>query len=220
MRPVQVTAGPLTAASVNNIAISQAVVSGVPMTINGSTATGGVATLDKARRVLLTFGNETVARTLVLTGTNWSGAPISETLAVASGAPGTVASALDYLTVTNAVPAGGGWSDLASLGTNAQASSPWVCFDQWGFPQVTVQCTVSGTVNYTVQQTMDDPNALISPVTPALMTWLNSSDPNVVAQTTSQASSFGFAPVWARVVLNSGTGSVTATFWQAAVYPQ
>lgn len=219
MRPISVTVGPLAAANTAIIAPVQSVSPALPLTLSTNPPP---YVLDKPRRVLLTFGNEAVNRTILLSGTNWSGAPISETLTVASGAASTVASVLDYATVISAVPgaSGGNWSANVSLGTNGVASSPWVNFDQWAFPQVAIQCTVSGTVNYTLQQTMDDPNALITPVTPALMTWLNSSDPNVVNAANSQQSNYGYAPVWARVVLNSGTGSVTTTFWQAAVYPQ
>lgn len=115
----------LAAASANNIALTQTPTSGTALTLNGSTVSGGVATLDSARRVLLTFGNEVSARTLVLTGTNETGITIQETLAVASGGGSTVASVQDYLTITSAVPAGGGWSAAVTLGTNTTGSTPW-----------------------------------------------------------------------------------------------
>jgi len=91
-------------------------VTAASLSYNGSLATGGVATLDSPRRILLTFGVEGSARTLVLTGTNWSGLTITETLAVPSGAGATVASVLDYATLTSALPLGGGWTAAATLG--------------------------------------------------------------------------------------------------------
>lgn len=214
MRAIRVTSGPLTAASANNIALSAIPTSGTPITLNGSLATGGVATLDMPRRVLLTFGAEGSARTLVLTGTNWSGLTISETLAVPSGGGSTVASVLDYATLTSALPLGGGWTAAATLGTNGVASSPWVRFDGWGVPQVVFQCVVSGTANYTVQITQDDPNSPTDPISISSMTWSSAPDPNVVAASTTQMSSFSFCPAYARVTLNSGTGSVATTFTQ------
>ena len=125
MLPISLTVGPLAAAVSNNIALSQTPTSGTALTLNGATVTGGVATLDAARRVLLSYGSEASPRTLRITGTNADGNPIRETLAVPSGASGTVYTGQDFLTVTEALPAGGGWSAAATLGTNTIASSPW-----------------------------------------------------------------------------------------------
>lgn len=94
----------------------------------------GVATLDTQRRVQLAYGNEAVARTMLITGTNGAGATISETLAVPSGAPGTVATLQDFLTVTQAMPAGGGWTAAVTLGTNAVGSTPWINTDTYNGP--------------------------------------------------------------------------------------
>jgi hypothetical protein len=102
-----------------------------------------------------------------------------------------------------------------SVGTNGVAASPWVNFDPYYPPQVDIQCTASGTVNYTVQMTQDDPNSPTNPVTPVSMTWLSSSDPDAVGATASLMTSFSYAPAWSRVLLNSGSGSVTATYTQA-----
>src|SRR5215813_8621976 len=113
----------LGAASANAIALSQTPVSGTPLTLNGASVTAGVAVLDTQRRVLLTYGNEASARTMVLTGTNDQGAAISETLAIPSGAGGTVASYFDYLTLTAALPLGGGWTAAVTLGTNGVGST-------------------------------------------------------------------------------------------------
>lgn len=215
MRPIVVTVGPLVAASANNIAQSQTPTSGTALTLNGTLVSGGVATLDTPRRVLLTYGNEASARTLVVTGTGRTGQTQSETLAVPSGGGGTVATVLDYKTVTSLMPAGSGWTAAATVGTNGVAGSAWVRLDQWPIPQTTIQCTVSGTVNYTVQQTLDDPNSPTDPVALTAVTWIDSADTAVVGGTATKMSNFAYVPVFARVLLNSGTGSVTATFAQS-----
>lgn len=115
----------LQAASANNLALSQTPVSGTPLTLNGAAVVGGVGILDTQRRILLTFGNEASNRTLALAGTNDAGQLIGETLTVASGASGTIASLLDYKTLTFALPLGGGWTAAVTLGTNTVGSTPW-----------------------------------------------------------------------------------------------
>lgn len=195
----------------------------VSITTSGSTAstitvgTFGVATLDKARRIIFTSGGTDTGITIAVAGTNWEGAPISET--VTGGSSGSPASTvLDYLTVSSAKVSGATASTI-EIGTNGIAASPWVAFDAYYLPQADIQCTVVGTVNYTVQMTQDDPNSPTNPVTPALMTWLSTSDPNAVGATGSLMTSFAYAPAWARVLLNSGSGSVTATFTQLGFRP-
>jgi hypothetical protein len=75
-----------------------------------------------------------------------------------------------------------------------------------------------GTVNYTVQGTMDDPNqAWGTAPLPSAVNWINSGDAAAVGATASIATNFLFSPTYARVLLNSGSGSVTATFAQADV---
>lgn len=215
MRPIIVTVGPLAAASANNIALSQTPTSGTALTLNGALVTGGVAVLDTPRRVLLTYGNEGSARTMVVTGTGGTGQVRSETLTVPSGAPGTVATVLNYKTVTSIVPAGGGYTAAVTVGTNGVASSEPIFLDSWPIPATSIQCTVSGTVNYTVQTTLDDPNSPYNPVALTAVTWVNSSDSAVVAATATAQSNLAFIPSYVRVLLNSGTGSVTMTVIQS-----
>lgn len=215
MRPIQVTVGPLAAASANNIATSQTPVSGTALTLNGAAVSNGVAVLDQPRRVLLTYGNEGAGRTMVLTGTGATGLSQSETLVVPSGAGGTVASALDYKTVTSLVPAGGGYTAAVTAGTNAMASTPWVRLDEWAFPQVALQCTVNGTVTYSVQQTLDDPNNPSNPVAPPFMTWVDHPDTNLVAATATKQGNYAYAPIFTRATITAGTGTVTYTVVQA-----
>jgi len=95
----------------------------------------------------------------------------------------------------------------------------WVRFDDFAPAQVTVQVSVVGTVNYTVQTTLDDPNSATNPVAVSSVTWVNSLDTNVVGASASKSSYFAYAPVFARVALNSGNGSITATFLQSSNGP-
>jgi|GEM_PF-1580653 len=176
------------------------------------------ATLDTARRVLLTTTADETGNTITLYGTNWAGDLISETI---TGVNNTTAySVLDYLSIYKATVSAAAAGNI-SLGTNGVASSPWVEFDMWAPAPTSIQCTVSGTVNYTVQQTLDNPNSPTSPVTPANVTWINHADTNLVSATTSVQGNYAYVPVLSRVLLNSesGTGNVTASYLQASNGP-
>lgn len=213
MRPNRVTVGPLAAASANAICLSQTPSAGA-LTLNGALVTGGVAVLDVARRVLITCAGNESSRTFTITGTSRSGVVQSETI---TGPNATTAqSVLDYKTVTS-ITISGNAAGAVTVGTSSVASSAWVQFSGWSDAQVAIQCAASGTVNYTVQQTLDDPNNLTDNVSPASVTWFSHPDINLVAATTSVQGNYGYAPVYARVTINSGTGSVAATFLQAGV---
>ena len=73
----------------------------------------------------------------------------------------------------------------------------------------------TGTVNYTLQQTLDDPNSPTNPVAAANVTWVSTSDTLAVAATTSLQTNYLFTPQYTRVLLNSGSGTVEATFAQS-----
>lgn len=104
-----------------------------------------------------------------------------------------------------------------SVGPNATGGTPsqLVRFDDYSDAQVSIQCDVNGTVNYTIQTSLDDPNSPTNPVPLGSMTWINSSDAAAVGATANIATNFAYKPAFARVVMNSGSGTVTATFTQA-----
>lgn len=97
--------------------------------------------------------------------------------------------------------------------------SDWVRFDDFAPSNISIQCNVTGTVNYTVQTTLDDPNSPTNPVATGSMTWVDSNDTSVVGATATKQSNLLFAPTFARVKLNSGTGSVSTTFLQSSNGP-
>ena len=212
MRPIVVSVGPLASAAANNIALTQTPGAAGALTLNGTLVTGGVAILDTPREVLITTNDDESARTFTIKGTDWAGSPISEVVTGPNHT--TAASVLSYATVTSIVISGSAGAAI-TVGTNGVASSPWVRFDEWALPTIGIQCDVVGTVNYTLQQSMDDPNSPTNPVNPNAMTWVNCSTAALVGASAAQQGSYAFCPLWARVVLNSGTGTVTATFAQS-----
>jgi hypothetical protein len=87
---------------------------------------------------------------------------------------------------------------------------------------ITIQCTVSGTATATVSQTLEDPNIITNQLpTPTYrwsksgVTWVNHPDTALVGFTGTVQGNYAYPPQFARVVLASGTGSVTATFTQS-----
>lgn len=211
MRPITFSVGPLATAVANNIALSQTPSAGA-LTLNGSLVASGVAVLDVARQVLFTFAANETGHSFVVTGKSWAGDSISET--VAGTTAGTVATVLSYKSVSSIAISANATGAL-TVGTNGVASSPWIRLDDWALFSTIIQCNVTGTVNYTIQTTNDDPNSNTNPVTPASVSWINFPDLNMVAQTATAQSSLSYTPAWLRVVLNSGTGSVLSTMTQA-----
>lgn len=211
MRPVVTSVGPLAAASATNIRTASAIAGAGAVTLNGALVSGGIATLDKARRVIFTSSGNDSGITFTTVGTNNSGNAIGEVVTGSNG--GAASTVLDYKTLSS-VTASGAAAGTVAIGTNGVAASPWVRLDDWGPQGAAIQCDVNGTVNYTVQQTLDDPNSPTNSVAVADVVWINSSDSAVVAATTSQQSNYNFAPAYSRVLMNSGTGTVTMTLSQ------
>ncbi|MEN6304093.1 MAG: hypothetical protein ABFD96_15285 [Armatimonadia bacterium] len=87
-----------------------------------------------------------------------------------------------------------------------------IIMDYHGRPEVSLQVVVSGTATYTVQQTLDNPNA--DGVTP---TWFSHPDTNLVAHTASRQGNYAYIPVAIRLSQTSGSGSVTLTVVQAGL---
>lgn len=219
MRPVTVTVGPLSAGSANNIATSQTPAGAGALTLNGSTVVNGIAVLDHARRVLITTTDST--HTFTITGTTPTGAILTE---VVTSNGTNVQSTLDYATVTSVVISGAA-SGAVTVGTNGVAGTPWVRLDEWASQPVSIQTDVSGTVNYTIQSSLDDPNSPTNPVLPSAMNWINTPDTNGVSATGGIQTSYPYGtsaqvvPLFLRITLNSGSGTVTATIVQLGVAP-
>jgi hypothetical protein len=209
MRYNPVTVGPLVSANSSNISGSHSYAGAVDVTLDGALVTAGVTYLDKPRRVLITSAGDDHLITFTIYGTNAMGHAISEALTGAT-AGNSVYSVLDYFTVTR-IATSAATAGAVTVGTNGIASSVPVFLDHYGYSQVAIQCNPTGTVNYTVQQTLDDPNRS----DPALAVWVNHSDTNLVGATTVIQGNYAYLPRCMRVLLNSGSGSVKMTVIQA-----
>lgn len=217
MQPITVTVGPLASASANNIALSQTTAGAENLTLNGSLGSGGVATLDKPRQVLITNVGNDSAITFTVYGTWFNGQTISETVQGTNGS--SAATTLDFSTVTRVATSAATSVSGVTVGTNGVAGSRWVRFDDFAPGQITVQGDVTGTVNYSVQTTLEDPNDPFNPVAIGSVTWLDALDANLVSESTAKSGYITYAPAYARVLLNSGSGSASVIFLQSSNGP-
>src|SRR5690348_8592163 len=160
MRPVVFTKT-LAAAVADTIAQSQALAAAGDLTINGASASGGVATLDTQRRVLLTSGGNDSGITFTVYGTNDAKVPISETVTGGNGVG--VATLQDFKTVTR-IASSGAVATTIEAGTNTVGSTPWaIPSNSTAYPAIGIQCDlVSGAANWSIETTGDDPKAPIS----------------------------------------------------------
>lgn len=101
---------------------------------------------------------------------------------------------------------------LSDASGGSKTSGP-VPLDIHGRPEISLQVAVTGTANWTVQQTLDDPFI----TAPANIVWFDHPDVDMVAQTVNRQGNYAYVPAATRIVLNSGTGSVKFTIVQAGI---
>lgn len=205
MRPIRITRA-LTAADADGIAQAQQTVGAADLTLNGALVAGGVAQLDAQRKVGIASAGNLSAVTFTVYGTDQAGNSISESLAGPNN--NTVSTTLDFYTVARVAVSGAVGTNVTVGTTGVGASAP-IPLDQYISPfNVSIGCTVTGTIDYTVQYTFDAVFASAGP-----FTWTNHAD--LTAQTATADGTY-ISPVSAtRVLTNSGTGSVAMNVMQA-----
>lgn len=216
--------GPLAAAVSNGYAQSQSGTANTPLTLNGSLVNAaGVGVPDTPRRVIITSAGNDASITFMITGQMYVNGPIvTEVMQGTSGAAtnlqGQAWSMLDYIRVISIVPSGNTASTVTA-GTNGVASTNWFRLDNYGFPPVAFEVTVSGTVNFMVEEAMRDPNIVtgaptpnVGPatITPAQLIWQPHA--TVASKTANAFDQFSQVPTWTRCTLNSQTNPGFAVF--------
>ena len=96
---------------------------------------------------------------------------------------------------------------LSQTGAGTTATAP---LDIHGRPDISLQVAVTGTANYTVQQTLD--NVFDTTRTPV---WFDHPDTNLVAQTVNRQGNYAYVPAGVRLVVNSGSGTARLTIIQS-----
>lgn len=177
-----------------------------------SIGVNGTWTADEPRQVLITSAGNDSGLTFTFTGTDWNGLPITEAV---TGPNATTAATLYSYATLSSITTSNATASTVTLGTNGVAYSRPINLDNWAFAPTGGQVTVSGSANFTVQQSLDDPER----TTYAGVTWLNHPDSAVVAATATAQFNYAYLPQIARIVLNSGSGSVTMTLNQSGNAP-
>lgn len=147
----------LTAAAANNIAASQTPGAAGNLTLSAGATAG--TTPEAARRILFTPAGAEGANGTIWTvyGTNRNGAALQETVTGVDN-PSTVYTTQDFRTVTR-IAVNKAQVGAVTVGTNGIASSQWFMLNRALTPvNVGIGVVVSGTINFTVEYTFDDPN--------------------------------------------------------------
>jgi hypothetical protein len=218
----------LNAAVANSVCVAQAVAGAGNLTVNGSLATGGVATFDAPRRVLVASSGNNAAVVFTVTGLSRDGVTQSETITGLTA--GTDAyTDMDYASVS-AVYSSAACLGNITVGTNGIGSSEWI-MDNFlaSFWALSVAVVIdSGSATYDVEYTYDDPNKtgtsqVAEPQQYSLLptsyvpptAWRH---PTLRGLTTSSDGNFANQPVMAhRVTVTAGTGQVTMQSMQAGI---
>lgn len=179
---------------------------------NVSAGTNGTWTADEPRQVLITSAGNDSGITFTFIGTDWNGLPITEAV---TGPNATTATTLYSYATLSSITTSGSTASTVIIGTNGVAYSRPINLDNWALAPTGGQVTVSGTVSYTVQQSLDDPER----TTYAGVTWVNHPDSAVVAATATAQFNYAYLPQIVRINLNSGTGTVTMTLNQSGNAP-
>jgi hypothetical protein len=203
----------LTAADDDGISLSQTPSGAGNLTITGAFASGGVATLDTGRRVILTFAADETGHTFVVYGAVEGGALIQETLAGTTA--GIVPTTQNFKTVTR-VSISAAATGAIKVGTNGVGSTPWQIVN-WHIAPMHFGMVglVTGTVNYTFQYTMEDPSGTFPNPDGSFPTAFDISD---LASKSADTAASWLTPIAAwRLTVNSGTGTAQAVVLQAGI---
>ena len=203
-----------TAADADGICQSQTPSGAGELTINGALASGGVATLGSGknqRQVLITAVGDESGRTFTVTGTNWDGVTISETITGPNAS--TAASVLSYQTVTS-VEVDAATADAITVGTNGIGDSPLIPMNLRQTPfNASVGIVADGTIDYTVRHTFDD---VLGQSASTQHTYFDHDSTDLVNATASQDGNYAFPVSGIQVRINSGTGTLKIRVYQGA----
>ncbi len=218
-RPIIVSKA-LTASSATNIALVQALGAAGNLVLNGAAVTGGVATLDTARRLLISSVGNDSGLTWTIVGTDYSGGAISEVVTGGNAVP--VATLQDFLTVT-LIKGSGATVGNVTAGTNGTGSTPWFPMDNHITPfDVGVQTRlVSGAATWTIEVTRERvlsdmqiyrAGLTNAPSVPVPVPW-----PGLVGLAADASGDINAVVLAVRLTITAGTGTVESVFAQAGI---
>ncbi len=202
MRPIQITTTSFTAADGNGVAAAQQLLAAGDLTLVSSTVT-----LTPPRYVTLTSLGNLSGVLFSITGTSPNGSSQTEVLTGPNA--NTVTSTMTFATIT-AISTDGAVATDVEAGYTQSGYSAWWPLDIYTPNQVTtISVNVSGTINYSVEYTNEDPfdNSIVQ---------LPKAHPNA-ALTNGTADQTEFTTTLMRAVrfkVNSGDGTARVTITQ------
>lgn len=209
MRPIE-QVRQLAAADPNGIAEDQQLGAAGNLTLDGVLVDAdGVAQLGGQRQVAFESAGNIATVVFTITGTDDSGAVISEDITGINAS--TVLTTLDYATVTE-IAADASFASDVEVGTTGVGASQTVPLDQYISPfNVSMYVEIDGTVDVTVQYTFDD----VFGDAPGPFTWVDHPD---MTNLTANGEGTFISPVAAcRLLTNSGTGEAVLRIIQAGL---
>lgn len=146
------------------------------------------------------------AKTVTFVGTDQDGFPLTEIINM-PGSNATVYTSGYFLTLTSATPSSSIGADTMSIGWKNTfcTKTLGLC---WRGKIAALNVTVTGTITYTVQQTLSD----IQTSTRTSINWLNSDDTNVVSATASKNTNYVAIPNATRLLVASYNAGAALTF--------
>lgn len=202
MRPYSVTYTP---AALNATGLASAVAT-VFAVVNTYALTANSAA-DRLAHIITFAGKAATdysGRTVTVTGTDENGSAKTEIIAAGPNGVASVSTTGYFLTVTSVTMSGAtSGADTFDIGWTAVAVAPWYVLDFPSTAQAYITIGVTGTINFTVQESAANVLAGVTPV------WTS-----ISALASKTATTFGQSDVGAsvfRVLVNSVTATATYT---------
>lgn len=196
----------------DGVSAAQSVGAAGNLLINGALASGGVATVAPAGQeasVAVYSAGDNTGVLFTAEGTNASGNPISSSTLGANADRNSFP--INYRTVTRVYTDAATVGDV-EVGSVANYSAP-ASFNYHAQPvNITLQADVVGTANFTLQVTAQELNTWPAPDS---VLWLPHAD--FTSKSADIVGLINYPIAYARLLLNSGTGTVNATALQAGI---
>lgn len=201
MRPIRVVITPITA-------LTTAFATGVTSTGAALTLAATAATDTLAHLVTLTSsgGVDLSSLSFTVVGKDSNANVITDTIATGPNGS-TVTTTKHFATLTSVTPSATMAGKVMSIGIGAESVSPvFPCDGRSGYPSG-IHAVVTGTVNYTVQETFGNPFIYDTETLP----WNNITA--LTSKATTLSSLDDGATTALRVMINSVTNGATVTLW-------
>lgn len=162
------------ASSTNGVCASQTPSGAGNLTLNGGLISGGILTLSTPQHISVSCAGSDAARTFTITGTDFVGAPLTET--IAGSAASITKGTKNFKTVTS-VAVDAATAGAITVGVVGEFETPWIPLDVHADYFAYSYQVVIGTATFTVEGTLD--NVQDTSITPVAITVQSSGSSSV-----------------------------------------